>query len=348
MKLLFYKATRRVILAMAVLTTLIEIRPAQIRVLPPSSAGSIAQTRKTSNDILDVYAKLVGRNILQSGELNLRFANAINLDQLSADTNSAARIVETVLSTNGITLLRDGEKFVWAVPSYWNDKPLPAYIQQLLNSTITNLNREFPPGTVVFPAAPAGKVIEMYCAFSNRTPLVSEKLSYTTIRFINTTPLSRDEMLHGLKASMALNGIAVMEDGGTFLQAMPVAAVSEVHLAAPIPQKEDMKINRLDIPVFSGWEQGKPRLPQNIDLPNRPATATHKSPSIDSLIEYYATLIGRKAIPSRTFGKHLVQFVIGTDLTKQELLYAIETTLALNGVKIVTNADTSISAEANK
>jgi hypothetical protein len=348
MKPRFYKVRLQVILAVAVLTTLSEISPAQTRVLPPFPAGSTDQAQKTSNDILDAYAQLVGRNVLQSGELNLRFASAIHLDQLSADTNSAARIVETVLSTNGITLLRDGEKFVWAIPSYWSDKPLPAYLQQLLNSTTTNLNREFPPGTVVFPAAPAGKVIELYCAFSNRTPLVFSKLSNATIKFINITPLTRDEMLHGLKAAMALNGIAVMEDGGTFIQAMPVAAVSEARLAAPIPQKEDMRINRLDIPVLSNWEQHRPQPPQRIELPNRPATATRKAPSADSLVEYYATLMDRKATPSRTYGKHAVQFGIGIDLTKRELLYAIETTLALEGLKIVTNADTSISAEAIK
>lgn len=348
MKPRFYKVTLQAILAMAVLTTLIQISPAQTGVLPPSRAGSTDQGRKTSNDILDVYAKLVGRNVLQSGELNLQFAGPIHLDQLPADTNSAARIVETVLSTNGVTLLRDGEKFIWAVPSYWSDKPLRAYLQQLLNSTTTNLNNEFPPGTVVFPAAPAGKVIEMYCAFSNRTPLVFSKLSNATIKFINITPLTRDEMLHGLKAAMALNGIAVMEDGGTFIQAMPVAAVSEARLAAPIPQKEDMRINRLDIPVFSEWEQHTPQPPQRIELPNRPATATRKAPSADSLVEYYATLIDRKAMPSRTFGSHPVQFDIGTDLTKRELAYAIETTLVLEGLKIVTNADTSISVEAIK
>ena len=91
-----------------------------------------------------------------------------------------------------------------------------------------------------------------------------------------------------------------------------------------------------------------PQPPQNIDLPNRPATAAHKPPFVDSLIEYYATLIDRKAIPSRTFGRHPVQFGIGIDLTKRELLYAIETTLALEGLKIFTNADTSISVEAIK
>lgn len=347
MKPFFYKVIPRVIMAMAVLTTLTGISPAQTRVLPPAPAGSTDQAQKKSNDILDAYAKLVGRNVLQSGELNLRFANPIHLDQLPADTNSAARIVETVLSTNGITMLRDGEKFVWAVPFYWNDKPLPASLKQLLNSTTTNLNREFRPGTVVFPAAPAVKVIELYCAFSKRTPLVSSKLGHATIRFINTTPLTRDEMLHGLKSALALNGIAVIEDGETFLQAMPVTAVSGARLAAPIPQKQDVRISHLDIPVISTWEQNlKPQLPRNIGLPNGPGTATRNSPSADSLVEYYASLIDRKAVKSPTFQKHPVQFGIAADLTKQELLYAIETTLALEGLKIVTNADTSISAES--
>ena len=51
---------------------------------------------------------------------------------------------------------------------------------------------------------------------------------------------------------------------------------------------------------------------------------------VDHLVAYYASLVGRKHIPDNTFGQQPILFKMSRPLTKPELLYAIETTLALH------------------
>jgi hypothetical protein len=56
------------------------------------------------------------------------------------------------------------------------------------------------------------------------------------------------------------------------------------------------------------------------------------------LFEFYAQLRDKKAEPSNYFESMPVKFRVRTPMTREELIYAIETTFALNSV-VVTDVD---------
>jgi hypothetical protein len=66
------------------------------------------------------------------------------------------------------------------------------------------------------------------------------------------------------------------------------------------------------------------------------------SPS--DLVSYYAELTGRTAIASNQVRGAAMLFRAQTRLTKPELLYALETTLTLNGLAIIEIDDKTIRA----
>jgi hypothetical protein len=55
----------------------------------------------------------------------------------------------------------------------------------------------------------------------------------------------------------------------------------------------------------------------------------------DRLVKLYADLADKKAVPSANLGPIFVRFSVQNALTKEELLYAIETTLELNNLAVI-------------
>ena len=55
----------------------------------------------------------------------------------------------------------------------------------------------------------------------------------------------------------------------------------------------------------------------------------------DRLLAFYARLADKQAIPSPNLGGTYINFVVETPLTKEELRYAIETTLEFNNLAII-------------
>jgi hypothetical protein len=53
------------------------------------------------------------------------------------------------------------------------------------------------------------------------------------------------------------------------------------------------------------------------------------------LLEFYADLAGKTAVPEPKYERASIWFHISTPLSKSDLLYAIETTFALNGFAII-------------
>jgi hypothetical protein len=61
---------------------------------------------------------------------------------------------------------------------------------------------------------------------------------------------------------------------------------------------------------------------------------TTRNASMQRLLELYASLADKKAESSKDYETQLVWFHVTTPLSKSELLYAIETTFALNNLVI--------------
>ena len=69
-----------------------------------------------------------------------------------------------------------------------------------------------------------------------------------------------------------------------------------------------------------------------------------RSPA-DRLVELYASLTDQKAVPSKgSTAMQRVPFKVEIPVTKEELLYAIERTLALSGLAIVSAGEKIIQA----
>ncbi len=62
------------------------------------------------------------------------------------------------------------------------------------------------------------------------------------------------------------------------------------------------------------------------------------------MVEIYADLTNQQAAPSKINGQMPVRFEVKTAVTKEELLYAIETTLKLHGLAIGNVEANQISA----
>ena len=82
--------------------------------------------------------------------------------------------------------------------------------------------------------------------------------------------------------------------------------------------------------------QGGPGSPPRIPSPS--------NSTVDDLVAFYAKLIDLEALPEERYGKNPILFKATTPLTKAELLYALDTTLALNGLTIAHVGDKSIQA----
>jgi len=160
-------------------------------------------------------------------------------------------------------------------------------------------------------------------------------------------------MIHALTLLLALNGIAVIPDGEKFTQAVRLTQVSQVRTNAPKTGKGASLIDPKNIPVFTHSTRGVPKVPPKPPTPVQQAVntveqvytnarnrllgppASPPKPEVGDLVSFYARLTETKPIRSKAFDKSPILFEIKTPVTREELLYAIETTLAQSGLAIV-------------
>ena len=76
-------------------------------------------------------------------------------------------------------------------------------------------------------------------------------LPYAAIKFRSQTVLTTDEVSYGLTVVLALNGIAVLDDGDKFVQIVPIVQAARVKPNAPRPEKDSALIDPRMVPSFS-------------------------------------------------------------------------------------------------
>jgi hypothetical protein len=171
--------------------------------------------------------------------------------------------------------------------------------------------------------------------------------------FQNQTELSSDEVRYAFEVLLAINGIAVVNDGEKFMQIVPYAEKSQVETNAPKPDAKERLIAKERIPVFD-------QIPPSLRAVQRPPppppppfgqqlakavvdlyqelTSPRKAPqfpaTVDAMFEFYGRLADRKTVMG-TQTNQIAAFKAVTPLTKPELIYAVETTLKLQNVAIV-------------
>jgi len=304
------------------------------------SALGFAQTESTKaflslDQALELYQQYSGKTVLRSP--NLPTLTEFNAPIPSSDTNGMKAVFENELSNRGIDIIPLHEVFALAVELGWKDsvaanyiatiKPRPSEqsVSSSRPSSTTGGNQEaLPRGTIYFGGADLNLVLDLYATLVNRNVLRGSQLSSPTIKLRTESQLAKSAAIYMLEVALALNGIASVEDGTNFVQVVPLKQVANLKLQAPVRNAGDSLLDPQTVQHFGyfPFQPGKP-----VDKSRQGA--------VNDLVAYYAVLSGKIAIPSQPIGGISVVFKPQTPLTKPELLYALETTLALSGLTMI-------------
>lgn len=334
----------------------------------PAAFGPAAGSVNAAADAFTAYAQLTHRTVLRPATL---YPFPVSpAAELPAGTNAAVAWLESELAGHQIEVVRDGDSFVRFLPAGWRQSPLPEQFARIGAppghdpKSATNLFN--------FPALDLYTFLnDFYAPLAQRTLLRPAALPNVQLTLQTATPLTRDESLYAFKVLLALNSIATIDDGKKLVQVAPLAMAAQVQACAPEPAAGTPLIQPRDVPVFAPFmsvgAQFFPARPPVIPS-SRPASQLTlrerlqqaysrvytwwtghppplpPPPSVDRLVAFYARLAGLKPLPSPQFGRLPVLFHPQTPLTKTELLYAIETTLALNNLALVPVGGKSIRA----
>ena len=280
---------------------------------------------------LNIYSELTGKTILRVSLLPP--LQDFIAGSLPADTNAAAALIENELRRQGIDMVQDGELFVRVMPAGWSNSPLAGFLATL--KPPASYPEEVPLGTILFSPAAPDQVLKIYADLRSRT-LIQPKYSAIPLIMLRTQrALTKSQASYAITVLLALNGVAAVDDGDKFVQLVPVQIWSKIETSAPKPQSGSELLDPKELPKFNNE---RPTNPLN-RLNKIYQRFFHDSPPwtpkpVDRLVEFSGELTDQKAMSSKNYGRQLVRFEVTTPLTKEEVLYAIETTLKLDGLAI--------------
>ncbi|MCU0772839.1 MAG: hypothetical protein MUE94_13875 [Verrucomicrobia bacterium] len=280
------------------------------------------------DEALEAYARLTHRTVLRP--TSLPRGDASIPAALPENTNAALRVLEDRVTNAGIALVRDGTKFVRALPAEWENTPGPAFLSTLQRPEAGGEN--IPAGEVFFPGADLHMVLAVYAQIRARTVLRSATINPRPIKFRNVTDLTQEELGYGLTVALALNGIAALDDGDRFVQVVPVDEWRHVELRAPRRTPGATLLDPKVLPTCPGsppWKRTSPQGPP---------------PPLKGLLEYYGSLCAKSVVEEGLQGDWPVFFAITQPVTREEARYAILTSLKLGGLAIVDSDDHSLRA----
>jgi hypothetical protein len=309
--------------------------------------GPSGQRLTPLDEALELYQDFSGKTVLRSP--NLPSLSEFNKPIASSDTNGMRIVLENELHNKSIELVPLGEVIVMAVESGWKNSPTANYIAtikarptqaRVSTSNIPPSNTEkpaeepTPAGTIDFRGASIDQFLDLYAMLLNRNLLRSPQFSSSIFKLRTQTPFTKSAVIYLLEVALALNGIASIDDGTNFLQVVPINRIADLKLRAPQRCPDDPL---LDPKTFRDVDYPRPFVPGK-----GAQTASHGT--VNDMIAYYAELTGRTAVPTGKVNGVPANFRAQTPLTKVEVLYALETTLALNGLAIIELDDKTIRA----
>jgi hypothetical protein len=162
-----------------------------------------------------------------------------------------------------------------------------------------------------------------------RTILRPATLPLPLVYLKTETALTREEALYAMGKVFELNGVCVVDDGTKFMQVAPMAQRSWLKTRAPKPEPGATLFDPEKVPSLGLSPVAGPQRETDRNAAQR-------------LLEFYVGLVAKTAVPEPKFERATIWFHVSTPLSKSELLYAIETTFALNGFRIIPVDDHSI------
>ncbi|HWQ90529.1 MAG TPA: hypothetical protein VN673_02570 [Clostridia bacterium] len=299
-----------------------------------------------SASTLELYRELSGKTLLVAPALPQVTDFAVS--DLPVDKTNAIATIEDELAKSGIAIVPDGPHFIRLLPVKQREgflKEAPLRGQELSASARDEI---VPSGALNFQGTDLSQVLAIYAELSRRTVLRPSAFVYPLIHLKTSCPLSRQEVVYALDTVLALNGIATIEDGGSFVQMVPINQRFQVKLQAPQREPNAKLLDPKKLPTLGGPRVAPASKLEREFLQLQTAFyqfINYKGPPLRPafrLLELHAQLTSKKAVPSKQFDGMPVFFRVQTPLSKSELLYAIETTLKLNNLGIVSGADQTI------
>jgi hypothetical protein len=301
---------------------------------------------------LETYGELVGKTILAPSAL-LSSLDSI-MSEPPPDKTNAIAFFESELSKKNISVIQDGPSFVRLLRTGEWEAGLsnaPILGAQLRASPSKEL---IPAGAVNFPGTDLMQVLDIYAALKNRTILRTRFLPSPLVRLNTQCALTKEEVVYALETVLALDGISTVDDGQAFVQIVPIQLRSQVNTHAPKPEPGTRLFNPKKVPTMGDWDTPRPQTKLERDLERwRKAFSDflglNRTPnsSMQRLLELYASLTDKKAEPSKDYETQPIWFHVTTPLSKSELLYAIETTFALNNLAITPVGEDAIRLGPN-
>jgi hypothetical protein len=315
----------------------------------PPVVAAVGPARSNADTVLDLYAELTGLTVLGPAafpELPVALISAI-----TQNTNQAVSLIEGELRNGNFEILRKANLFAVVVPVGFTNRAAGKRLENIA-APIAEAGYRIPAGAVNLTGADINQVLAIYGELVNRTILCQAILAAPPLRFRTQKALSKDQVVYGFKLLLALNGIAVIEDGRNFLEVVPVDQVTQFQPHAPKPAEGERLIDPTRVPKF-GWTPGPPRPPAppptpQTQLSNELAqiyvdgrtklglgSAAPPKPTAGDLAAFYARVCDLTFMPSNRFDHFPVMFTVRTPVTRAELLYGIETTFELNNLVLV-------------
>ncbi len=287
---------------------------------------------------VDTYAELTGKTVLAPSALP-PLSVSTGSEQPANKTNLIV-FLEKEFSTKGISVVHDGPCFVRLVPGGERQPDLSIIPLRGAQLHASSRGQLMPAGAVNFPGTDPSQVLEIYAELTGRTILRARFLPAPTIRFKNQCPLTREELVYALETVLALNGLSTVYDGKAFVQIVPIQLRSMINPHAPTAEPGAKLFDPKRVPSM-GYSSPRPQTKLERDLERWQKAFFEfmrlngtRSSSAQHLLELYAVLTDKKAEPSKAYETSPIWFHVGTPLSKSELLYAIETTFALNNLEV--------------
>jgi hypothetical protein len=270
-----------------------------------------------TDDALARYAELTDTTILRAPGLPV-IAESVTAS-LPAETNAAVWALKGALLERGVEMLPYRELFTLAVSSGWSNTPPAAQIDRIPAGHIgrsalpqvQGSNQEvIASGMIDFIHADGNQVLQLYSELTGKTLLRPPDIGRFQVKLRTQTPLNKAAAIYAMRAMFALRGLAVVLGGAKFEAILPIERAAAFKPHAP-------KLDPGDPPLD----------PKQIrDFRLAPAT---------ELVEYYAQLTGQQAVKESKRNDVEMIFKATTPLTKSEILYALRTLLAQEGLAVV-------------
>jgi hypothetical protein len=299
--------------------------------------GIIDFTGADLRQALEIYGELSRRTVLHPATLPAPTITLKTRGGLTWDEGIYA--LATVLALNGIALVDDGTKFVQVVPMAQRAQVKTGAPEPAPGA------KPIPFGSIDFAGADLDQALAFYAATRQRTVLRARTLPAPTITLKTRGQLTQEEVLYAVATVLALDGISVVDDGTSFVQMVPTVQRSAVQAHAPKAEPGAKLFDPKKVPSMGVSSNHWPlteteRLEQELEQLRKAfyefmhLSDPAKRPS-GRLLNLYAGLASKRAVPSKDFDGLPVWFHVETPLTRSELLYAIETTFVLNGLAII-------------